>query len=115
MRSSSMLLAISAAALAIHTTDVAAHDLAAMPVNQVLGVPGFPDCERAHPELQLNVEDAAQDLICHQKVLTKAALRLGWLIRQTITGQEQKTNRNSTQLSHACPVIVPPTWLWRAG
>ena len=38
-----------------------------LPVNPVLGVPGYPDCERANPHLALSVEEAAQDLICQQQ------------------------------------------------
>ena len=62
-----LVMILSALVLLLQTKDVTAHGIADMPVNPVLGVPGFPDCERAHPELQLSIEDAAQDLICHQK------------------------------------------------
>ena len=30
-----------------------------LPINPTLGVPGYPDCARMHPDLQLGVEDAA--------------------------------------------------------
>ena len=49
------------------TAAVRAHELANMPINTELGVPGFPDCVRANPQLVLTVEEAAQDLICEQK------------------------------------------------
>ena len=44
----------------------AAHD-ADMPVNPVLGVPGFPDCWRANPSQAMTVDEAAMDLVCKQK------------------------------------------------
>jgi len=53
------------------------------PINPVLGVPGFPDCERAHPQLELNVEAAADDLICMQKD-SPGAIRIG-MIGDSIT------------------------------
>jgi hypothetical protein len=39
------------------------HDMG-LPINPELGVPGFPDCVRAHPELTLTKEAAANDLFC---------------------------------------------------
>lgn len=53
------------------------------PINPVLGVPGFPDCKRAHPQLELNVEEAADDLICMQKD-APGAIRIG-MIGDSIT------------------------------
>lgn len=44
---------------------VVAHDM--LPANPSLGVPGFPDCRRVHPELDLHVEEAALDLVCTQR------------------------------------------------
>ena len=38
-----------------------AHE-AIMPINGALGVPGFPHCLRAHPEVNMTVDDAAMDL-----------------------------------------------------
>ena len=35
-----------------------AHD-GSLPINPTLGVPGYPDCVRMHPDLQLGVEEAA--------------------------------------------------------
>jgi len=55
---------------------VAAHD-PDLPVNSLLGVPGFPDCVRAHPDVELDVKDAADDLVCHQKSASKEAIRIG--------------------------------------
>jgi len=52
-------------------------------INPVLGVPGFPDCKRAHPQLELNVEAAADDLICMQKD-APGAIRIG-MIGDSIT------------------------------
>lgn len=46
------------------------------PVNPSLGVPGYPDCVRAHPELNLNVDDAAHDLVCSQKHAPAAAVKI---------------------------------------
>lgn len=53
-----------------------AHGHGDMQVNPLLGVPGFPDCERAHPELQLSVEEAAQDLICGPRDAPATALKI---------------------------------------
>lgn len=46
------------------------------PINEKLGVPGFPNCERQHPELELNVEDAAADLVCSQKDAPNDAIKI---------------------------------------
>jgi lysophospholipase L1-like esterase len=62
---------------------VLSHD-ADLPVNPLLGVPGFPDCVRAHPDAELDVEDAANDLVCHQKSASKDAIRIG-MIGDSIT------------------------------
>lgn len=56
--------------LAAVLTNVAAHghdDIYSLPINTALGVPGFPDCVRAHPELSLGVDAAAMDLVCRQR------------------------------------------------
>ena len=45
---------------------VAAHDLS-MPINPLLGVPGFPNCDRLHPLRNLSVDAAAMDLRCEQQ------------------------------------------------
>jgi lysophospholipase L1-like esterase len=37
-----------------------------LPVNDILGVPGFPSCLREHPDVAMSVEDAAKDLKCEQ-------------------------------------------------
>ena len=51
------------ASLSIVVATAAAHgDTPSLPINAELGVPGFPDCVRAHPEIEMSVEDAAQDL-----------------------------------------------------
>jgi hypothetical protein len=55
---------------------VASHD-ALLPINPTLGVPGFPDCVRAHPEHDLSVDEAAHDLRCAQKAAPKEAIRIG--------------------------------------
>lgn len=59
-----------------------AHDTL-LPINPVLGVPGFPDCMRVHPERNLTVEDAALDLICTQNNPLDA-IRIG-MIGDSIT------------------------------
>jgi hypothetical protein len=55
---------------------VAAHDDLSMPRNPMLGVPGFPDCERLHPLRNLSVDEAAMDLRCGQKG-PAAAIKIG--------------------------------------
>jgi hypothetical protein len=37
-------------------------DTPQLPINPELGVPGFPNCVRAHPDVAMSVEDAAMDL-----------------------------------------------------
>lgn len=53
------------------------------PINPDLGVPGFPDCVRSHPDLKLGVEEAADDLVCMQKD-APGAIRIG-MIGDSIT------------------------------
>ena len=45
-------------------TDLVDVHVMGLPINPVLGVPGFPDCLRAHPDLSLSEEEAADDLVC---------------------------------------------------
>ena len=52
-----------------------AHDVS-LPINPALGVPGFPNCVRSHPSLNLTVEAAAEDLICQQRKAPKKAIRI---------------------------------------
>jgi len=47
-----------------------------LPINLELGVPGFPDCKRGHPELELDVEGAANDLVCSQKEAPNDAIKI---------------------------------------
>jgi len=47
-----------------------------LPVNPLLGVPGFPDCIRAHPDSNLSVEEAAQDLVCAEKDAPAASIKI---------------------------------------
>jgi lysophospholipase L1-like esterase len=54
----------------------AAHEVD-FPINPVLGVPGFPDCVRAHPEQAMTVDEAAMDLICSQKEASADAIKIG--------------------------------------
>jgi lysophospholipase L1-like esterase len=54
---------------------VGAHE-SGLPINTALGVPGFPQCVRAHPESALSVEEAAQDLICSQKNASDDAIKI---------------------------------------
>jgi lysophospholipase L1-like esterase len=54
-----------------------AHDVALDPwVNPTLGVPGFPDCVRRHPGLNLTVEEAANDLQCAPRRGPKDAIKI---------------------------------------
>jgi len=52
-----------------------AHE-AIMPINGALGVPGFPHCLRAHPEVNMTVDDAAMDLVCAPPPATSNALKI---------------------------------------
>lgn len=56
-------------------TLAAAHKMG-LPINPVLGVPGFPDCERVHPGVEMTVEEAANDLRCSQKEAPAGAIRV---------------------------------------
>ena len=47
-----------------------------------LGVGGFPDCRRKHPELDLTMEEAALDLECAQKA--DGAIKVGWRRAATV-------------------------------
>ena len=55
----------------------ASHD-SRLPINQKLGVPGFPDCVRAHPGISFTtVEAAADDLVCMQRPSSPSAVKIG--------------------------------------
>jgi lysophospholipase L1-like esterase len=69
--------------LALLSVPVVAHD-DGLPINPMLGVPGFPDCVRAHPEADLDVAEAADDLVCNQKKASNDAIRIG-MIGDSIT------------------------------
>merc|ERR1712166_1620625 len=79
---------------ALLAAPVAAHD-EDMPINPALGVPGFPDCVRAHPELELCVADAADDLICAQKEAPEDAIKIG-CIGDSITAGVHSSGGNHT-------------------
>ena len=48
-----------------------------LPVNPALGVPGYPDCTRANPHLDLGVEAAAADLVCRQRSRNATSIKIG--------------------------------------
>ena len=49
-----------------------------LPINPDLGVPGFPDCHRQNPHLNLSVAAAAMDLVCIQRQHANAsAIKIG--------------------------------------
>jgi len=52
-----------------------AHNLT-LPINEALGVPGFPHCTRRHPNLSLPVEQAADDLSCAQRRAPRDAIKI---------------------------------------
>jgi lysophospholipase L1-like esterase len=64
------------AVLSLLPACITAHD-DDFPINAELGVPGFPDCKRGHPELELDVEGAADDLVCSQKEAPNDAIKIG--------------------------------------
>ena len=59
---SAMMLRLPLALLTLLTGAAAHDDFISMPINPSLGVPGYPDCVRAHPDVAMSVEDAAMDL-----------------------------------------------------
>lgn len=65
------------------------------PINHALGVPGFPDCVRAHPLFDLNVADAADDLICAQKEAPNDAIKIG-TVGDSITAGAHSTGSKHT-------------------
>ena len=66
MKSAALLALLAAASITIQPA--AAHgDPKDWPINPALGVAGFPDCTRVHPELNLTMEEASFDLKCEQK------------------------------------------------
>jgi len=67
------------------------------PINPELGVPGFPDCVRAHPELELSVEDAADDLLCGIKEAPATAVRIACI------GDSITAGVRSSSAAHAYP------------
>ena len=47
------------------------------PINPALGISGFPDCIRKHPNLKLDVPNATQDLQCNQVHRSTASIKIG--------------------------------------
>lgn len=74
---------------------ITAHDLGSNVINPMLGVGGFPDCVRIHPELELSEEEAALDLRCYQKDAPEDAIRIG-TIGDSITAGVHSTGGNHT-------------------
>ena len=73
-----MMLRLPLALLTLLTGAAAHDDFISMPINPSLGVPGYPDCVRAHPEARLTVEEASMDLVCEQKGAGEAdAIKIG--------------------------------------
>lgn len=66
-----------------------------MPVNPALGVPGFPDCTRAHPERELSVEEAALDLDCRQRLAPASAVKIA-CVGDSITAGVHSSGGNHT-------------------
>lgn len=60
----------------LSVVSIRGHDVG-LPVNPVLGVPGFPDCVRAHPEVAMSVDDAAMDLVCTQRGSDQGSIKVG--------------------------------------
>jgi len=65
-----------------------------LPINEKLGVPGFPDCDRANPSLNLTVREAANDLICHQNEGPSDAIQIA-TVGDSITAGVCSTGGNA--------------------
>lgn len=72
-----------------------AHGHDGLPVNPLLGVPGFPHCTRAHPELDLSVEDAALDLVCAPRNAPATAIKIA-CVGDSITAGAHSSGGNHT-------------------
>ena len=48
-----------------------------LPINPILGVPGFPNCKRIHPNVRMTVKEAAEDLYCEQKESKGNSIKIG--------------------------------------
>jgi len=67
------------------------------PVNPEFGVLGFPDCSRAHPELELEVEEAAEDLVCAQTHAPPSAIKIACV------GDSITAGAHSSSAAHTYP------------
>jgi len=65
------------------------------PINPKLGVSGFPDCLRLHPELNLPMEEASFDLECAQKRASPGAIKIG-CVGDSITAGVHSSGGNHT-------------------
>jgi hypothetical protein len=75
---------------------VAAHgSLDHYPINPALGVSGFPDCVRVHPEQNLSMEQASFDLVCSQRRGTPSAIKIG-CVGDSITAGVHSSGGNHT-------------------
>jgi lysophospholipase L1-like esterase len=83
------------AQLALLLATVAAHGDLSMPINPALGVPGFPDCRRLHPERSLSVDEAAMDLVCEQNGAATDAIKIG-CVGDSITAGVHSSGGNHT-------------------
>jgi len=75
-------------------TAALAHFPTSGPINPALGVMGFPDCRRAHPDLPLDAEAAEVDLICPQRG-TPGAIKLA-AVGDSITAGVHSSGGNHT-------------------
>eukprot|EP00658_Telonema_sp_P-2_P077517 TRINITY_DN702_c0_g1_i3.p1 TRINITY_DN702_c0_g1~~TRINITY_DN702_c0_g1_i3.p1 ORF type:complete len:307 (+),score=61.87 TRINITY_DN702_c0_g1_i3:209-1129(+) len=71
-----------------------AHDHG-LPINPELGVPGFPDCVRQHPDRSMNVSSAAEDLVCSQHHVAADVIKIG-MIGDSITAGVHSSGGNHT-------------------
>lgn len=70
-------------------------DIDNFPVNQDLGVSGFPDCVRRNPGLALNMEEAGMDLVCAAKQSAPSAVKIA-TIGDSITAGVHSSGGNHT-------------------
>ena len=87
------MLARAAAALTLLAAATAHDD--GMPINPALGVPGFPDCTRLNPTIDMTVGEAAMDLSCAQKAGRAGTIKVG-CIGDSITAGVHSSGGNHT-------------------
>lgn len=87
---------LASALVVLNVVGIGAHgSLEHFPVNQKLGVSGFPDCTRRHPAQEMTMAQASFDLSCRQRRGAKEAVKIA-CVGDSITAGVHSSGGNHT-------------------